>query len=169
MSVELIDSDRFYGYRVRRQIDGQTYQEYFSLKENGKRLRGARRQVVKTAAVVRDNVLANRQIRAERLKLFDRMFDKKGNVRGILMRMKQEKSGTLTPTLQLGFSSLISPYICATTISINAHGLANAWEKAVNLYVIHKEIAQWGAIHDRLLKACPSDYRLKKLVRTSRS
>jgi len=165
MAVELLDSDRFYGYRVRRQINKQTYQEYFSLKNNGKRLRGARRQAVKTTAVVRDNILAHRKIRAERQQLFDRMFDKKGNVRGILMRLKREKSGTMTPVLQLGFSSLISPYNCCTTISINAHGLANAWEKAVNLYIIHKEIGQWGAIHDRLLKACPSDYRLKKLIR----
>ena len=43
MSLELLDNPRFYGYRVRRQIEGKTYQEYFSLKENSKRLRGAKR------------------------------------------------------------------------------------------------------------------------------
>ena len=43
MSVELLDNPRFHGFRVRRQIDGKTYQEYFSLKESGKRLRGAKR------------------------------------------------------------------------------------------------------------------------------
>ena len=32
MSVELLDNPRFFGFRVRRQIDGKTYQEYFSLK-----------------------------------------------------------------------------------------------------------------------------------------
>ena len=41
MSLELLDSPRFYGDRVRRQVEGKTYQEYFSLKENSKRLRGA--------------------------------------------------------------------------------------------------------------------------------
>ena len=43
MSVELLDNPRFYGFRVRRQIDGKTYQEYFSLKENSKRMRGAKK------------------------------------------------------------------------------------------------------------------------------
>ena len=32
MSVELSDNPGFFGFRVRRQIDGKTYQEYFSLK-----------------------------------------------------------------------------------------------------------------------------------------
>ena len=41
MSVELLDTSRFVGFRVRRQIAGQTFQEYFSLKKDGKRLRGA--------------------------------------------------------------------------------------------------------------------------------
>ena len=43
MSVELLDTPRFHGYRVRRQINGKTYQEYFSLKEDGKRIRGSKR------------------------------------------------------------------------------------------------------------------------------
>ena len=54
MSVELLDNPRFYGYRVRRQIEGQTYQEYFSLKQNSKRLRGARKNEVKGIAEARD-------------------------------------------------------------------------------------------------------------------
>ena len=54
MSVELLDNPRFYGFRVRRQIDGKTYQEYFSLKENSKRLRGAKKAEVKTLADARD-------------------------------------------------------------------------------------------------------------------
>ena len=58
MSVELLDNPRFHGFRVRRQVDGKTYQEYFSLKENGKRLRGAKRATVKTAAEKRDADLA---------------------------------------------------------------------------------------------------------------
>ena len=50
MSVELLDNPRFFGFRVRRQIDGKTYQEYFSLKANGKRMRGAARAEVKAVA-----------------------------------------------------------------------------------------------------------------------
>ena len=54
MSVELLDNPRFYGFRVRRQIDGKTYQEYFSLKENSKRMRGAKKSEVKALADKRD-------------------------------------------------------------------------------------------------------------------
>ena len=50
MSVELLDNPRFFGFRVRRQIEGKTYQEYFSLKENSKRMRGAKRAEVKAIA-----------------------------------------------------------------------------------------------------------------------
>ena len=57
MSVELLDTTRFHGFRVRRQIAGKTFQEYFSLKENGKRLRGAPRAAVKEQAETRDCLL----------------------------------------------------------------------------------------------------------------
>ena len=57
MSVELLDNPSFFGFRVRRQIDGKTYQEYFSLKANGKRMRGAARAEVKAAADARDATL----------------------------------------------------------------------------------------------------------------
>jgi hypothetical protein len=50
MSVELLDTTRFHGFRVRRQIAGKTFQEYFSLKANGKRMRGADRAKVKAKA-----------------------------------------------------------------------------------------------------------------------
>ena len=54
MSVELLDTTRFHGFRVRRQIAGKTYQEYFSLKKDGKRVRGAGRAAVKLQAEERD-------------------------------------------------------------------------------------------------------------------
>ena len=50
MSVELLDTTRFHGFRVRRQITGKTFQEYFSLKANGKKIRGAERAKVKAKA-----------------------------------------------------------------------------------------------------------------------
>lgn len=46
VSVKLLDNDAFYGYRVRRSVDGKLYQEYFSLKREGKRLSGRARQEV---------------------------------------------------------------------------------------------------------------------------
>ena len=46
VSVELLNTPRFYGFRVRRQIDGRTYQEYFSLKADGKRIRGPERAAI---------------------------------------------------------------------------------------------------------------------------
>ena len=61
MSVELLDNPRFFGFRVRRQIDGKTYQEYFSLKANGKRMRGAARAEVKAVADARDTTLKELQ------------------------------------------------------------------------------------------------------------
>ena len=61
MSVELLDNPRFFGFRVRRQIDGKTYQEYFSLKANGKRMRGAARAEVKAVAEARDATLKELQ------------------------------------------------------------------------------------------------------------
>lgn len=57
VSVELLNTPRFYGFRVRRQIDGRTYQEYFSLKTEGKRIRGPERAAIKVCAEARDKEL----------------------------------------------------------------------------------------------------------------
>ena len=65
MSVELLDTTRFHGFRVRRQIAGKTYQEYFSLKKDGKRLRGAVRAKVKAIADKRDAALERKQRKAK--------------------------------------------------------------------------------------------------------
>ena len=95
MSVELLDTPRFHGFRVRRQIAGKTFQEYFSLKENGKRIRGARRAEIKAEAEARDcraRRPASRRPETRRRERFE--IDGAGRVRGILFRMKTEKSGT---------------------------------------------------------------------------
>ena len=65
MSVELLDTTRFHGFRVRRQIAGKTYQEYFSLKKDGKCMRGAARAAVKQQAEDRDAVLQKLQTKAK--------------------------------------------------------------------------------------------------------
>ena len=165
MSVELLDTTRFHGFRVRRQIGGKTYQEYFSLKENGKRLRGAPRAKVKAKAEVRDGVLARQQAKAKAEAAKTALFDNKGKVRGILFRMKTEKSGTRTPVFQIGIMSTKLNKIVNTTVSINLHGLKGAWQKAVDFYVDHKKITKRSPTYQKLLKAQPSRAQLEAMKR----
>ena len=66
VSVELLNTPRFYGFRVRRQIDGRTYQEYFSLKAEGKRIRGPERAEIKVRAQARDQELMRLQQKTRR-------------------------------------------------------------------------------------------------------
>ncbi len=168
MSVELLDTTRFHGFRVRRQIAGKTYQEYFSLKKDGKRLRGAARAAVKQAAEDRDAVLAKKQAKARAEAARTAIFDKDGKVRGILFRMKTEKSGTRTPVFQIGIMSAKAGKIVNTTVSINLHGLKGAWQKAVDFYVDHKKISKRSQIYKKLLKAQPSKAKLEAMKRKRR-
>ncbi|MFT5011578.1 MAG: hypothetical protein ACJAX5_000084 [Patiriisocius sp.] len=165
MSVELLDTTRFHGFRVRRQIAGKTFQEYFSLKENGKRLRGERRAKVKQQAEDRDAVLAKQQAKAKAEAAKTALFDKDGKVRGILFRMKTEKSGTRTPVFQIGIMSAKAGKIVNTTVSINLHGLSGAWDKAVDFYIDHKKISKRSGTYKQLLKACPSKAQLEAMKR----
>ena len=61
MSVKLLDNKAFYGYRVRRTVDGKLYQEYFSLKKEGKRLGPRLSKKVQQAALERDQRLVEKQ------------------------------------------------------------------------------------------------------------
>jgi len=65
VSVKLLDNDAFYGYRVRRTVDGKLFQEYLSLKLNGKRLVGAAKKKVEAAAMKRDKELSEEQAKAK--------------------------------------------------------------------------------------------------------
>lgn len=165
MSVELLDTTRFHGFRVRRQIAGKTYQEYFSLKENGKRLRGAKRAAIKQVAEERDAVLAKKQAKAKAEAAKTAIFDKDGKVRGILFRMKTEKSGTRTPVFQIGIMSAKVGKIVNTTVSINLHGLAGAWKKAVDFYIDHKKISKRANIYKQLIDAQPTKQQLEAMKR----
>jgi len=165
MSVELLDTTRFHGFRVRRQIGGKTYQEYFSLKKDGKRLKGGARAAVKTQAEERDATLAKLQTRAKADAAKSALFDKDGKVRGILFRMKTEKSGTRTPVFQIGIMSAKVDKIVNTTVSINLHGLKGAWEKAVDFYVDHKKISKRSKTYTDLMKAQPSNAQLEAMKR----
>ena len=169
MSVELLDTTRFHGFRVRRQIAGKTYQEYFSLKQDGKRLRGAARAKVKDAAEKRDAQLEKLQDKAKAEAARTALFDKDGKVRGILFRMKTEKSGTRTPVFQIGIMSAKAGKIVNTTVSINLHGLKGAWQKAVDFYCDHKKISKRTSIYNQLMKAQPSKAQLESMKRKRRS
>lgn len=168
MSVELLDTTRFHGFRVRRQIAGKTYQEYFSLKKDGKRLRGPARSKVKAEAEKRDEQLEKLQDKAKAEAARTALFDKDGKVRGILFRMKTEKSGTRTPVFQIGIMSAKADKIVNTTVSINLHGLKGAWEKAVDFYCEHKKISKRSPLYKQLLKAQPSKAQLDAMKRRRR-
>jgi hypothetical protein len=168
MSVELLDTTRFHGFRVRRQIAGKTYQEYFSLKKDGKRLRGPARAKVKVAAEKRDAQLERLQAKARAEAARTALFDKDGKVRGILFRMKTEKSGTRTPVFQIGIMSSKVGKIVNTTVSINLHGLKGAWQKAVDFYCDHKKISKRSPTYTQLLRAQPSKAQLEAMKRRRR-
>lgn len=168
MSVELLDTTRFHGFRVRRQIAGKTFQEYFSLKANGKRIRGEARAKVKAKAEARDAVLARQQTKARAEAAETALFDGKGKVRGILFRMKTEKSGTRTPVFQIGIMSTKLNKIVNTTVSINLHGLKGAWQKAVDFYVEHKKISKRTTIYKKLLRCQPTKAQLEAMKKKRR-
>ena len=165
MSVELLDTTRFHGFRVRRQIAGKTYQEYFSLKKDGKRLRGPARAAVKAEAEKRDAQLEKMQQKAKAEAARTALFDKDGKVRGILFRMKTEKSGTRTPVFQIGIMSSKVGKIVNTTVSINLHGLEGAWQKAVDFYCEHKKISKRSNIYSQLMQAQPTKAQLDAMKR----
>ncbi len=169
MSVELLDTTRFHGFRVRRQIAGKTYQEYFSLKKDGKRLRGAVRAKVKAIADKRDAALERKQRKAKAAAAKTAIFDKNRKVRGILFRMKIEKSGTRSPVFQIGIMSSRVGKIVNTTVSINLHGIKGAWQKAVDFYVFHKRISKQSETYKKLLRLQPTKAQLEAMKRRRRS
>lgn len=165
MSVELLDNPRFHGFRVRRQIAGKTFQEYFPLKANGKRLRGAARAAIKETADARDAELAKIQSDAREKSAREVQVDDKGQVRGILFRLKREKSGSNTPVFQIGIMSRLTNKIVNTTVSVNLHGMEEGWQRAVDFYVKHKQISKRSKAYRELLAARPKDSELKKLMK----
>lgn len=164
MSVELLDTPRFFGYRVRRQILGKTYQEYFSLKDNGKRLRGERRAHVKAQAQARDDALERQQDSLQRKRAKEVRIDGDGQVRGILCRLKAEKSGNRTPVFQIGVMSLLENRIVNTTVSINKFGVEEAWRRAVEFYARHKKINKRSSAYRSLIEARPSAAQVEALL-----
>lgn len=156
MSVKLLDNDAFYGYRVRRSINGKLYQEYFSLKSGGKRLSGKAQREIERQALSRDQELTEEQERARRRNKADRCFNRDGSVRGISYLLKTEKSGALTPIFQIGIASELENKIVCTSYSLNAHGKEEAWRRAVEAYAKHKVIRKNSKLYQRLLASIPA-------------
>ncbi len=155
MSVKLLDNQAFYGYRVRRTVNGELFQEYFSLKRDGKRLAGAKRKEVEREAIARDLELEQAQKRHRELTKVDRCFNADGSVRGISYLLKTEKSGALTPIFQVGIASELERKTVCTSYSLNAHGREEAWRKAVDAYAKHKLIRKNTKLYKRLLESIP--------------
>ena len=155
MSVKLLDNAAFYGYRVRRTVDSRLYQEYFSLKKNGRRLTGEARKKVQRSAERRDAELQRAQQKARQANKAERCFNANGSVRGISYLVKTEKSGTRTPIFQVGIASEPDGKIVCTSYSINAHGKQQAWKLAVDTFARHKAISRSSKLYRQLLEAMP--------------
>lgn len=155
MSVKLIDNAAFYGYRVRRTVAGKLYQEYFSLKKDGKRASAKYKKEVEAVAKARDAELTVLQGKAKEASKADRSFREDGSVKGISFLKKREKSGNVTPIFQVGIASQHDGKIVCTSFSVNAHGLEGAWERAVASYTQHKGISKGTKLYKKILASMP--------------
>jgi hypothetical protein len=155
VSVKLIDNEAFYGYRVRRTVNGKLYQEYLSLKKAGKRLGPRLQKQVEREAVARDDELAAEQQRIKEKLKPQRCFNVDGTVKGISFLLKAEKSGSETPIFQVGIASELENKIVCTSYSINAHGEEEAWRRAVDTYAKHKVIGKKTKLYKKLLASKP--------------
>ena len=155
MSVKLLDNAAFYGYRVRRTVNGKLFQEYFSLKQGGKRMGPKLSKQVEAEAKARDAALAGDQQKAKKQLKADRCFNDDGTVKGISYLLKTEKSGTVTPIFQIGIASELENKIVCTSFSLNAHGKQQAWKKAIDAYAKHKLISKNSKLYKKLSKAVP--------------
>lgn len=162
MSVELLNSRRFHGFRVRRQIDNETYQEYFSLKRGGRLMRGAARAEVRRQAEDRDAQLARTQRAARERAMREVHVDADGHVRGILFRWKKGRNGNRSPLFQVGITSLLSGEVVNTTVSINLHGLDGAWRRAVDFYARHRRVPKGSDAYRELQCAKPPPTMLER-------
>lgn len=155
MSVKLIDNEAFYGFRVRRTVNGRLYQEYMSLKKGGKRLGPRQTRSVERLAETRDEELRQEQQKSRQRRKPELCFHGDGSVKGISYLVKTEKSGTRTPIFQIGIASELDAKIICTSFSINAHGPEVAWLKAVETYARHKKISKGSKLYKKIADSIP--------------
>ena len=156
MSVKLIDNEAFYGFRVRRTVNGRLYQEYMSLKKSGKRLGPRQTRSVERLAEARDEELRLEQQKSRQRRKPELCFHDDGSVKGISYLVKTEKSGTRTPIFQIGIASELDAKIICTSFSINAHGPDAAWSKAVDTYARHKKISKGSKLYKKIAASMPA-------------
>ena len=159
MSVYLIDNDSFYGYRVRRVIDGIPHQRYFSLIQSGKKITGVSRANIEAEARKLDLKLEKMQKKARSLREMESIPSKRsGNqkgVKGISPRVKSTVRASKKyeyVVFQVNCMSKVFNKPVCTTFSVDAHGWEGAWTKAVQFYAKHKKIKN----HDHLIERIPS-------------
>ena len=154
MSVKFLKSNGFFGYRVRREIEGKTHQHYFSLKKNGKRLVGKERELVKKEAELLDQKLSEMQVRLKK-ESDQTIVDEAGARRKILYRFNKRKDGSKHPVFRVATTSRLFGKVMSTSVSIAIHGRIGAWKKAVDHYCFHKEIDPSDKAYRDLIALCP--------------
>jgi hypothetical protein len=152
MSTKPIDNEAFYGFRVRRTVNGKLYQEYYSLKKDGKRMGRAAKKAVRLEAEARDEVLRLEQVKSK-LKRKAELCFKDGKIKGINYLKKTEKSGNVTPIFQIGIHSEIKNKIFCTSFSCTKHGFVGAWDLAVDAFAKHKKIKKGSKLYVSLKAA----------------
>ena len=119
-------------------------------------MHGAARAEVRRQAESRDAELAITQRAARESAMREVRVDADGHVRGILFRWKRGKSGKPSPLFQVGITSLLTGKVVNTTVSINLHGLDEAWRRAVEFYAHHRRIPKGSDAYRQLSRAKPS-------------
>lgn len=173
MSVYLIDNDSFYGYRVRRVIDGVPHQQYFSLINSGKKIKGEARADIQTEAKKLDQKLEKLQTQARRNREQDSIPSKRSSnrngVKGISPRIKSTTRASKRYeyiVFQVNcMSKLFEKPVC-TTFSVDAHGWEGAWQQSVRFYAKHKKIKNYEHLIERM-PARSSATRKLKLQKTA--
>ena len=125
-------------------------------------MRGAARANVRRQAEDRDAQLARAQRAARERVMREVHVDADGHVRGILFRWKKARNGNRSPLFQVGITSLQSGDVVNTTVSINLHGLDEAWRRAVDFYANHRQIPKGSHAYRELLRAKPAPTVLQR-------
>ncbi len=172
MSVYLIDNDSFYGYRVRRVIDGVPHQQYFSLISAGEKIKGDARASIEAEAKKLDQKLEKLQKQARRNREQDSIPSKRSSnrngVKGISPRIKSTTRASKRyeyVVFQVNCMSKMFDKPVCTTFSVDAHGWEGAWERSVRFYAKHKKIRNY----DHLLERIPSRSSVTRKLKQQKS
>lgn len=153
MSVKLIDSYDYYGFRVRRSIRGKNYQEYFSLKEDGQRFSHSQKLRVERLAIKRDLELKFLQDVAKKMHKANDCFRVDGSVKGICLINRYSRKGTEMKVFAIGIQSDLTGKLFLTDCNIRKHGVNGAWGIVINAYCKHKEISNKSKLYKKLIAA----------------